>query len=122
MPRWSSSSRATCFMTRARGSNRLYTRWPKPMRRKASALSLARATAAGMFAGVPMSCSILSTASLAPPWAGPHREDTPAATQANGLAWDDPADRTVVVDAFCSWSRCRTSSFSRARAHTGSTL
>jgi len=30
----------------------------------------------------------------------------PAATHANGLASDDPASRTVDVDAFCSWSAC----------------
>ena len=30
----------------------------------------------------------------------------PEAMQAKGLAWDDPAVRTVEVLAFCSWSMC----------------
>ena len=46
--------------------------------------------------------SILSTASLAPPCAGPHKDAIPAAIQANGLAPEDPASLTVEVDAFCS--------------------
>ena len=50
----------------------------------------------------PISRSMLSTASLAPPWAGPHSEAMPAAMQANGLAPDEPARRTVEVEAFCS--------------------
>ena len=48
-----------------------------------------------------------SAASLAPPWAGPHRQAMPAAMQANGLAPVEPARRTVEVEAFCSWSACR---------------
>ena len=51
---------------------------------------------------VPISFSIFSAASLAPPCAGPHSEAMPAAMQANGLAPDEPASRTVEVDAFCS--------------------
>ena len=31
----------------------------------------------------------------------------PAAMQANGLAPDEPASRTVEVEAFCSWSAWR---------------
>ena len=46
--------------------------------------------------------SILITDSLAPPCAGPHRDATPAATQAKGLAPEDPAILTVDVEAFCS--------------------
>ena len=40
----------------------------------------------GMRSLVPISCSILSTASLAPPCAGPQSEAMPAAMQAKGLA------------------------------------
>jgi hypothetical protein len=39
-------------------------------------------------------------ASLAPPWAGPQSDETPAAMQAKGLACDDPTVRTVLVEAF----------------------
>ena len=46
----------------------------------------------------------------------------PAAMQANGLAPDEPARRTVEVDAFCSWSACRMKMRSIARARTGLTL
>ena len=70
---------------------------------------------------VPISSSILSAASLAPPCAGPHRQAMPAAMQANGLAPDDPASRTVEVEAFCSWSACRMKIVSSAFASTGLT-
>ena len=49
----------------------------------------------------PISSSIFTTASLAPPCDGPQRAAIPAAMQANGLARDDPASRTVEVEAFC---------------------
>src|SRR5258705_516039 len=68
---------------------------------------------------VPISCSILSAASLAPPWAGPHRHAMPAAIQAKGFAPEEPARRTVDVDAFCSWSACRMKIVSSALANTG---
>ena len=48
---------------------------------------------------------VLST-SLAPPCAGPQSAATPEATHAKGLAWLEPAVRTVDVLAFCSWSMC----------------
>ncbi len=51
-----------------------------------------------------ISSSIFSAASLAPPCAGPHSEAIPAAIQANGFAPEEPAVRTVEVEAFCSWS------------------
>src|SRR5579859_2443753 len=75
-----------------------------------------------MLSLVPISISILSTASLAPPCAGPHSEAMPAAIQANGLAPEDAARRTVEVDAFCSWSACRMKILSIALASTGLTL
>ena len=46
----------------------------------------------------------------------------PAAMQANGLAPDEPASRTVEVEAFCSWSACRMKMRSIARASTGLAL
>ncbi len=46
-----------------------------------------------MFCLPPISFSMLMTASLAPPWLGPHSEAMPAAMQANGLAPDEPARR-----------------------------
>jgi hypothetical protein len=41
------------------------------------------------------------------------------AMQANGLAPEEPARRTVEVEAFCSWSACRMKILSIARASTG---
>jgi len=49
---------------------------------------------------------MLITASLAPPWAGPHRLAMPAAMHAYGFARLLPAILTVLVLAFCSWSAC----------------
>ena len=46
----------------------------------------------------------------------------PAAMQANGLAPDEPARRTVEVEAFCSWSACRMKILSMALDRTGLTL
>ena len=43
----------------------------------------------------------------------------PAAMQAKGLAPDEPARRTVEVEAFCSWSACRMKMRSMARVSTG---
>src|SRR6202012_4559228 len=62
---------------------------------------------------------MLSAASLAPPCAGPQRQAMPAAMQANGLAPEEPAIRTVEVEAFCSWSACRMKILSSASASTG---
>ena len=46
----------------------------------------------------------------------------PAEMQANGLAPDEPASRTVEVEAFCSWSACRMKMRRMARTSTGSIL
>jgi hypothetical protein len=43
----------------------------------------------------------------------------PAEMQAKGLAPEDPARRTVEVEAFCSWSACRIRMRSSARTSTG---
>ena len=53
--------------------------------------TLALAMASCTLSGLPISSSIFSTASLAPPWAGPHRAAIPDAMQAKGLAWLEPA-------------------------------
>jgi hypothetical protein len=55
-----------------------------------------------MFATEPIPSSMSSTASLAPPCAGPHSADTPAEIAAYGFAPVLPARRTVEVLAFCS--------------------
>src|SRR5437660_1165124 len=54
----------------------------------------------GMRSTEPISPSIFSAASLAPPWAGPHRHAIPAAMQANGFAPEDPATRTGLAQHF----------------------
>src|SRR3546814_19098286 len=87
-------------MILARGSKFLYTRWPKPIRRKPDSLSLALSTADCTCLASPISASIFSTASLAPPCAGPHNAATPAATQAYGSAPLEPPRRTVAAEAF----------------------
>src|SRR6185312_8638289 len=69
------------------------------MSRNGSLSSLARLMYSGMRATVPISFNISSTPSLAPPCTGPHRQAMPAEMQAYGLAPDDPARRTVAVDA-----------------------
>src|ERR1700760_4806063 len=73
----------------------------------------------GILSTEPIDDSLASAASLAPPCAGPHRQAMPAAIQANGLAPDEPAMRTVEVEAFCSWSACRMKILSSASASTG---
>ena len=72
-----------------------------------------------MFSSEPICLSMLRQASFAPPWAGPQSAPIPAEIQANGLAPVEPATRTVVVDAFCSWSACKMKIRSRALARTG---
>src|SRR3569832_3014079 len=62
-----------------------------------------------------------STASLAPPCAGPHKAAMPEAMHANGFAPELPARRTVEVLAFCSWSACRMKIKSSDFSATGST-
>src|ERR1700694_4619828 len=76
----------------------------------------------GILSTLPISDSIASAASLAPPCAGPHRQAMLAAMQANGLAPEEPAIRTVEVEAFCSWSACRMKILSSASARTGLVL
>eukprot|EP00982_Pelagococcus_subviridis_P014139 31308-Pelagococcus_subviridis.AAC.8 len=73
----------------ARGSTFLYSLCPNPIRRNGSDLSFARFTHDGMFSTLPISSSISSTASFAPPCAGPHSDATPAATHANGFACEE---------------------------------
>ena len=81
-------------------------------------MSLARARNSGILSLLPISRNILIQASFAPPCIGPHRLAMPAATQANGLASDEAAMRTVEVDAFCSWSAWRRKSTSIVLQYT----
>src|SRR3954463_14161666 len=69
------------------------------MRRNESFLSLARLTYSGMRSTGPISRSMLSAASLAPPCAGPHRQAQPAAEQADGVAPAGPASATRAGEA-----------------------
>ena len=48
-----------------------------------------------------ISSSIRMLDSFAPPCIGPHSDASPAATQANKFAPEEPAARTVVVEAHC---------------------
>src|SRR3977135_4082197 len=73
----------------------------------------------GILSAVPMSASIARAASLAPPCAGPHRQAMPAAMQANGLAPEEPAIRTVEVEGVFSGAACRMKILSSALARTG---
>ena len=89
------------------------------MIRKGSSLSLAFLTKVSMLSTEPISPSMFSTASFAPPWEGPHSAAMPAAMAEYGLVPVEPASRTVEVDAFCSWSACSMKIRSMARAITG---
>ncbi len=88
------------------------------MRRTPEFLSFARLMKSPTLDASPISSSICRAASLAPPCAGPHRQAIPAAMQANGFAPEEPASRTVEVEAFCSWSACRMKMRSSARTST----
>jgi hypothetical protein len=68
---------------------------------------------------VPISSSIRSTASFAPPCSGPYRAAIPADTAENGSTCVEPTPRTAFVEAFCSWSACRTRRISSALCSTG---
>ena len=72
------------------------SRHQQPMYLNESCLSLARLIASGMLSREPICSSIRRTASLAPPWAGPHKAAIPEAMQAKGLAWLDPAASHVL--------------------------
>ncbi len=84
-------------------------------------MSFARWMNSGMRSTVPISRSIRRQASFAPPCAGPHRQATPAAMQAKGLAPEEEARRTVEVEAFCSWSAWSVKIRSMAFDRIGST-
>ena len=74
---------------------------------------------AGMFSFEPISSSIRSTASFAPPWSGPYSAAIPADTAENGSTCEEPTPRTAFVEQFCSWSAWRMRSVSSARCSTG---
>ena len=97
------TSSAAFLITFARGSKFLYTRCPKPIKRKLSSLSFALST---HFCVLPPSCLICSnisiTAWFAPPCNGPQRAATPAAMLEYKLACEEPTIFTVEVEQFCS--------------------
>ena len=70
LPVTSNTSYAVFLMIVARGSKFLYTRWPKPMRRPSPRLT--DSMKAGTLSIEPISESIRTTASLAPPCSGPY--------------------------------------------------
>ena len=96
------TSSATFLMSLARGSYDLYTRWPNPISRPSPCFTFSMK--AGMFFLSPISASISSTASLAPPWSGPYSAAIPAETAENGSTCEEPTPRTALVEQFCSWS------------------
>ena len=70
----------------------------------------------------PIRRSIRSTASLAPPCRGPYSAAMPADTAEYGSTWEEPTERTALVEQFCSWSACRISRMSRALTSRGSAV
>jgi len=72
-----------------------------------------------MLALEPISRSMRSTCSLAPPCSGPYSAAAAAAMQEYGSAWDDPTLRIALVEQFCSWSAWRMKSTSSAFSSTG---
>ncbi len=87
------------------------------MRRPSPAFTLSMK--AGMFFLSPISSSIRSTASLAPPWSGPYSAAIPAEMALKGSTSEEPTARTALVEQFCSWSAWRISRISSARCSTG---
>ena len=57
---------------------------------------------AGTFLIVPISSSIRSTASFAPPWSGPHSAAAAPAMAEYGSTCELPITRMAVVLQFCS--------------------
>jgi hypothetical protein len=96
----------------------LYTRWPNPISRNSPAF--ARCTYSPTRAFEPISFSIRSTRSFAPPWSGPYSAAAADDTATYGSAWELPTVRIVVVLQFCSWSMCRMKRTSSAFSRMGS--
>ena len=67
----------------------------------------------------PISVSMRTTASLAPPCSGPYSADAADAAAEYGSAWLEPTTRIAVVPQFCSWSAWRMNSTSIARSSAG---
>ena len=101
----------------ARGSSVRYTRWPKPgtFTLRASMPRTAPSTRASS-ASLPIASSIRITSALAPPCSGPLRAPIPATTAECTSLSVAAVTRAAKVDAFSSWSACRTSATSNARA------
>ena len=68
----------------------------------------------------PISRSILSTCSFAPPCSGPYSAATAAAAAEYGSTCELPTARIAFVEQFCSWSACRMNRTSSACSRTGS--
>lgn len=66
-----------------------------------------------MFSTDPISANTSSCSSLAPPCMGPQSEATPAEMQAKGLANEEPAILTAVVEGPWSLSACKIKIFSK---------
>ena len=76
---------------------------------------------AGTLALLPISRSMVSTASLAPPCSGPYSAAEAPASAEYGSTSELPMARIALVPQFCSWSACRMNRMSRARSSTGFT-
>src|ERR1051326_5561026 len=73
----------------------------------------------GTFLIEPISASIRSTASFAPPCSGPYSAAAAAATAEYGSTCELPTARIAFVEQFCSWSAWRMKSTSSARSTAG---
>jgi folate-dependent phosphoribosylglycinamide formyltransferase PurN len=71
----------------------------------------------GILSTVPMSAEHRERGFVGAAMGRAHRQAMPAAIQANGLAPEEPAIRTVEVEAFCSWSACRMKILSSVSQH-----
>ena len=98
----------------ARGSQVLYTRWPKPMIR--SLRSSRARISSSTEAPTGIDCRSRITCSLAPPCSGPL--SAPIAPVMAECMSDsvEAITRAVKVDAFISWSACRISATSKVFA------
>src|SRR5438477_439032 len=110
---------ARCFLsTLARGSYDLYTRWPNPMSRLFASPDFTFLMKSGTLDTDPISFSIRSTASFAPPCSGPYSAAEAPASAEYGSTCELPMLRIAFVPQFCSWSACRMNSTSSACSRT----
>ena len=74
---------------------------------------------AGTFSTEPISRSMFSTCSFAPPCSGPYSAAAAAAAAEYGSTPELATLRIALVEQFCSWSACRMNRTSRACSSTG---